>query len=73
MSFLFGSMMNHGITIVEKLNVHAPTFMILYVSFLTLGIWKMQNFVDRKENKVLIRYKRLLQECLDEIPNRSFK
>lgn len=33
----------------------------------------MQNFVDRKENKVLIRYKRLLQECLDEIPNRSFK
>lgn len=73
MSFLFGSMMNHGITIVEKFNVHAPTFMILYVPFLTLGIWKMQNFVDRKENKVLIRYKRLLQECLDEIPNRSFK
>ncbi|MEH6901415.1 MULTISPECIES: hypothetical protein [Bacillus] len=73
MSFLFGIMMNHGITIVEKLNVHAPTFMILYVSFLTLGIWYMQNFVDRKENKLLIRYERLLQECLDEIPNRSFK
>lgn len=35
--FLFGSMMNHGITIVEKLNVHAPTFMILYVSFFNFG------------------------------------
>lgn len=65
--------MNHGITIVEKLNVHAPTFMILYISFYTLGVWYVQNFVDRKEFKVLIRYKRLLQECLDEIPNRSFK
>ncbi|CAL8900177.1 hypothetical protein FO510_05895 [Bacillus pumilus] len=73
MSFLFGSMLNHGITMVKKLGVHAPTFTILYVAFLTLGIWRMQSFVDRKEYKLLIRYKRLLQECLDEIPNRSFK
>ncbi|WOQ71405.1 hypothetical protein R0126_11955 [Bacillus stratosphericus] len=73
MSFLFGIMMNHGITMVKKLSVHATIFTILIVSFYTLGVWYVQNFVDRKEFKVLIRYKRLLQECLDEIPNRSFK
>ncbi len=43
--------MNHGITIVEKFNVHAPTFMILYVSFLTLGIWKRKTLLIEKRTK----------------------
>ncbi|GLF85270.1 hypothetical protein R51_03150 [Bacillus safensis] len=68
MSFLFGSMMNYGVGILKKIDERAPYFLILYVAIMAVGIWLWNSIIDRRELRVLNRYKRLLQECLEELP-----
>ncbi|MGX9293160.1 hypothetical protein ACSLGF_18685 [Bacillus sp. A015] len=73
MSFLFGSMMNYSVLMLKKVHEFAPYFLIVYVAVLVVGIWVFNNQFEKKELLILNRYKRLLQECLEELPEKKSK
>ncbi|KXZ16397.1 hypothetical protein P4T89_19300 [Bacillus nakamurai] len=71
-SLFIGSMMKFYVSILSKSQTAqflAPIIILLF--FLTLlGLWGKLSIDESGRLRKIIRYKRLLQECLDEMPEK---
>ncbi|MBT2169674.1 MULTISPECIES: hypothetical protein [Bacillus] len=70
LSFILGSTLNYGLSLAEEAEGSAASTIIILVFYTAVGIWFLLSFKDSKRLKKLSSYKRLLQECLDEIPDK---
>ncbi len=71
LSLVLGSTMNYGLKLAEGDVGAAPTIIILV--FYTAGlIWAVLSGWESRGLKKLSGYKRLLQECLDEMPEKKY-
>ncbi|PSA91500.1 hypothetical protein C6370_18390 [Bacillus atrophaeus] len=76
LSFILGSTLNYGLSRTEGLSLteeaegSAASTIIILVFYIAGGIWFLLSFMYSKRLKKLSSYKRLLQECLDEMPDK---
>ncbi|MEC1530459.1 hypothetical protein [Bacillus haynesii] len=73
LSFILGSTLNYGLSRAEGLSLteeaegSVVSTIIILVFYIAGGMWFLLSFKDSKRLKKLSSYKRLLQECLDEM------
>ncbi|MGG1189086.1 hypothetical protein ABE189_19040 [Bacillus subtilis] len=72
LSFILGSTLNYGLSLAEEAEGSAASTIIILVFYTAVGIWFLLSFKDSKTLKKLSSYKRLLQECLDEMPEKKY-
>ncbi|ASZ59921.1 hypothetical protein GII76_01100 [Bacillus subtilis] len=72
LSFILGSTLNYGLSLAEEAEGSAASTIIILVFYTAVGIWFLLSFKDSKRLKKLSSYKRLLQECLDEMPEKKY-
>ncbi|MEC2238599.1 hypothetical protein P9G72_05355 [Bacillus velezensis] len=71
LSFTLASTMNYGLKLAEGDVSAAPTIIIL-VFYVAGFIWIVWSGWESRGLKKLSGYKRLLQECLDELPEKKY-
>ncbi|OWP58532.1 hypothetical protein ETZ92_019300 [Bacillus velezensis] len=69
LSFILGGTLNYGLKLAEAGDAAAT--IIILVFYAAGAIWFALSGGDSKRLKKLSSYKRLLQECLDEMPEKS--
>ncbi|MEW6977462.1 MAG: hypothetical protein ACQEUO_04520 [Bacillota bacterium] len=72
-SFGFASLMNYSINPIKEIHVSGPYILIIITLTIVLLFWVKTVLDEKKELDELSRYKRLLQECLDEISEKKSK
>ncbi|MFN2747754.1 MULTISPECIES: hypothetical protein [Bacillus] len=70
LSFVLGSTMNYGLKLVTDADADAAPTIILLVFYSAVLIWFGVSGWESRCLKKLSLYKRLLQECLDELPEK---
>lgn len=75
LAFVLGNQLKYSndylLVVIEDIRIQITV--VIIVAVLAVGLWGYFTYKDKVELNELSCYKRLLQECLDEIPNRSFK
>jgi len=75
LAFVLGNQLKYSndylLVVIEDIRIQITV--VIFVAVLAVGLWGYFTYKDKIELNELSCYKRLLQECLDEIPNRSFK
>ncbi|MBR0638762.1 hypothetical protein [Bacillus safensis] len=75
LAFVLGNQLKYSndylLVVIEDIRIQITV--VIFVAVLAVGLWGYFTYKDKVELNELSCYKRLLQECLDEIPNRSFK
>ncbi|WP_144483282.1 hypothetical protein [Bacillus pumilus] len=72
-SFGFASLMNYSINPIKEIHEAGPYFLIIVTLIIVLFFWGKTVLDEKKELNELSRYKRLLQECLEELPEKKSK
>ncbi|MCY8513531.1 hypothetical protein [Bacillus atrophaeus] len=67
LSFILGGTLNYGLRLAEASDAATIIVMVFYIAGI---IWFALSGGESKRLKKLSRYKRLLQECLDEMPDK---
>ncbi|AEP84959.1 hypothetical protein [Bacillus spizizenii] len=67
LSFILGGTLNYGLGLAE---VSFASTIIILVFYTAVAIWFALSFGESRRLKKLTGYKRLLQECLEEIPDK---
>ncbi|MCZ4246650.1 hypothetical protein O2313_03745 [Bacillus amyloliquefaciens] len=71
LSLIFGGMLNYGLRLVAEAGDAAATIIIM-VFYAAAAVWFALSGGESKRLKKLTSYKRLLQECLDELPEKKY-
>ncbi|MCY8579354.1 hypothetical protein MOE23_03830 [Bacillus haynesii] len=70
LSFVLGSTLNYGLKLVTEADADVAPTIILLVFYAAVVIWFVLSGWESRNLKKLSLYKRLLQECLDESPEK---
>ncbi|MEI1419883.1 hypothetical protein EFK13_00985 [Bacillus cabrialesii] len=70
LSFIIGSTLNYGLSLTEEAEGNAVSTIIILFFYTAGGIWFISSFKYSKRLRKLSSYKRLLQECLEEMSDK---
>ncbi|MGN7043383.1 hypothetical protein [Bacillus safensis] len=74
LAFITGNQIKFSESLFKYIEEISYQFIAVYLgAVLVLTVWTIRTYRDKALLEELNGYKRLLQECLDEIPDRSFK
>ncbi|MFP7455090.1 hypothetical protein [Bacillus safensis] len=69
----FTGLMNYGVNSLKEIDERAPYLLVLITVTSIIWFWGKIFLDERKELNELSRCKRLLQECLEELPEKKSK
>lgn len=72
LSFILGSTLNYGLKLLTEAEASVAPTIILLVFYVAGLIWFVLSNWESRGLKKLSLYKRLLQECLDEMPEKKY-